>query len=46
MSCAGGPDLVQDGLVLCLDAGNRKSYSGSGTVWKDLASSNNGTLTN
>jgi len=46
MSCAGGPDLVQNGLVLCLDAGNRKSYSGSGTVWKDLASSNNGTLTN
>ena len=46
MSCAGGPDLVQNGLVLCLDAANRKSYSGSGTVWKDLASSNNGTLTN
>jgi hypothetical protein len=46
MSAAAGPDIIQDGLVLCLDAGNKKSYSGSGTVWRDLAGSNNGTLTN
>ena len=37
-----------DGLVLCLDAGNTKSYPGSGTTWSDLISGNgnNGTLTN
>jgi hypothetical protein len=40
------PRIVTDGLVLCLDAANRKSYPGSGTVWRDLAGSNNGTLTN
>ena len=40
-----GPDIVTDGLVLALDAANVKSYPGSGTVWNDLAGSNNGTLT-
>jgi hypothetical protein len=38
---------VTDGLVLALDAGNPKSYPGSGTVWSDLSGNgNNGTLTN
>jgi hypothetical protein len=47
MSVAGGPDLIQDGLVLCLDAANTKSYPGSGTSWVDLSGNgNNGTLTN
>jgi hypothetical protein len=47
MSVAGGPDLIQDGLVLCLDAANTKSYPGSGTSWVDLSrNGNNGTLTN
>jgi hypothetical protein len=42
-----GPKVVTDGLVLCLDAGNSKSYPGSGTTWTDLSGrSNNGTLTN
>jgi len=41
MSVAGGPDLIQDGLVLCLDAANTKSYPGSGTTWKDLSGNNN-----
>ena len=40
------PRIITDGLVLCLDAANRQSYPGSGTVWTDLAGSNNGTLTN
>jgi hypothetical protein len=32
---------------LCLDAGNTKSYPGSGTTWTDLSGNgNNGTLTN
>ena len=46
MSASGGPDLVTNGLVLCLDAADKQSYSGSGTIWRDLAGSNNGTLTN
>ena len=42
-----GPKIVTDGLVLCLDAANRKSYPGSGTAWTDLSGQgNNGTLTN
>lgn len=38
------PKIVTDGLVLCLDAGNRRSYPGSGTAWADL-SGNNGNIT-
>lgn len=40
------PKIVTDGLVLALDAGNRKSYPGSGTTWTDLSNNaNNVTLT-
>ena len=47
MAAASGPNVVEDGLVLALDAGNTKSYPGSGTTWTDLSgNSNNGTLTN
>jgi hypothetical protein len=46
MAFANGPKIVTDGLVLSLDAGDRNSYSGSGTAWNDLVGSNNGTLTN
>lgn len=35
------PRVVTDGLVLCLDAANPKSYSGTGTVWNDLSGNNN-----
>jgi hypothetical protein len=36
-----------NGLVLALDAGNTKSYPGSGTTWTDLSGrSNTGTLEN
>jgi len=39
--------IVTSGLVLALDAANRKSYPGSGTTWTDLSGrSNNGTLEN
>ena len=39
--------IVTSGLVLCLDAGNRKSYPGIGTAWTDLSGrGNTGTLTN
>ncbi len=40
------PNVVTDGLVFAVDAANQKSYPGSGTTWKDLAGSNNLTLTN
>jgi len=46
MGCSSGPDIVEDGLVLCLDAGSKRSYPGTGTTWTDLKGSNNGTLTN
>jgi len=47
MGISGGPDTVQDGLVLSLDAADRNSYPGSGTLWTDLSGNgNNGTLTN
>jgi hypothetical protein len=40
-------DIVRDGLVLNLDAGNLASYPGSGTTWTDVSSNgNNGTLVN
>jgi hypothetical protein len=47
MGISGGPDIVQDGLVLELDAADKNSYPGSGTTWFDLSgNANNGTLTN
>ena len=47
MAIYDNPKIVTDGLILCLDAGNRKSYPGSGTAWSDLSGrGNNGTLTN
>ena len=47
MSLFHSPSIVMNGLSLCLDAGNTKSYPGSGTAWTDLSGrGNNGTLTN
>ena len=41
------PTIIQDGLVVALDAANTKSYPGSGTTWFDISGNgNNGTLTN
>lgn len=41
------PRVVTDGLLLCFDAANIKSYPGSGTSWFDLSGKGNtGTLTN
>lgn len=39
MGIAYNPKIVTDGLTLCLDAGNSKSYPGSGTTWSDLSKS-------
>ena len=33
-----GPQIKTDGLIVCLDANNTKSYPGSGTAWYNLAS--------
>ena len=41
MGLAHSPSVVMNGLILCLDAGNTKSYSGSGTTWSDLSGLNN-----
>ena len=38
--------IITDGLVLCLDAADRNSYVSGSTTWRDVAGSNNGTLTN
>ena len=37
MGLAHSPRIVTDGLVLAFDAGNTKSYPGSGSTWKDLS---------
>lgn len=47
MAAHAGPDAIESGLVLNLDAANLKSYPGSGTAWNDLSGAGNtGTLTN
>ena len=47
MSAYSGPEIIEDGLVICLDAGNPRSYPGTGTTWTDLSGNgNNGTLVN
>ena len=39
--------IIGNGLVFHVDAGNKNSYSGSGTTWTDLSGNGNtGTLTN
>jgi len=42
MSAAAGPDIVQDGLVLCLDAADKKSLLAPPTT--NLANNSNGTI--
>ena len=41
MALSHSPKIVTDGLVLCLDAGDRKSYGGSGTTWTDRSGNSN-----
>jgi hypothetical protein len=40
MGISGGPNMIEDGLVLALDAGDRNSYPGSGTNINDLSVNN------
>jgi len=44
MSYYNGPTIVTNGLILCLDASNPKSYPGSGTTWYDITGRANGTV--
>ena len=47
MGTSYNPSIITDGLVLCLDAANKRSYPGAGTVWTDRsAKQHNGTLVN
>lgn len=47
MALQHSPSIVTSGLVLCVDAGNPRSYSGTGTAWNDaIGSGYNFTLTN
>ena len=47
MSYNNGPRIVTNGLSLLLDAGNNKSYPGTGTSWFDLSGNNyHGSLIN
>lgn len=40
MSLGHGAKIVTDGLILCLDAANPKSYPGAGTTWYDISGNN------
>lgn len=47
MSLFHSPQIITEGLVLHLDAGNPRSYPRSGTAWRDLSRrGSDGTLTN
>jgi hypothetical protein len=47
MACFSGPNVVDDSLVLCLDAANTKSYVYGSNAWTDLSGNgNNGTFHN
>ena len=46
MSYSNGPKILTDGLVLCWDISNPKSYPGTGTTVYDLCGNYNGTLVN
>lgn len=41
MGVFAGPNIVEDGLVLAVDASNTKSYPGSGTTWFDISGNGN-----
>ena len=41
MGTSYNPRIVTDGLILCLDAANKRSYPGSGSTWNDLSGRGN-----
>lgn len=44
MGAFAGPEIINDSLQFYLDAANKKSYPGSGTIWYDLTDNSDGTL--
>lgn len=46
MAASSGPDLIDDGLIFCVDAKNTKSYPGSGSTLSDIGSGVDGTIYN
>lgn len=46
MTVTCNPRIVTNNLILYLDAGNTRSYPGTGTTWTDLGGVNNATLVN
>lgn len=42
----GGENIVTDGLIFRVDAGDTASYGGTGTTWTDVINGNNGTILN
>jgi hypothetical protein len=46
MAVAGGPNIVEDGLVFAVDFANKKSHTSGSTAAKDLVGTNDGTVTN
>ncbi len=41
MGISGGPNIIEDGLILSIDASDKNSYPGSGTNWYDISGNNN-----
>ena len=41
MATSYSPKIVTDGLVVCLDAGDKNSYPGSGATWSDVSGNGN-----
>ena len=47
MGISAGPTIIDDGLVIILDANDKNSYPGTGNIWYDLSGNgNNATLIN
>ena len=46
MGLSHSPRIVTDGLIFCIDPGNKRSYPRSGSTIHDLVGSNNCTMTN
>ena len=46
MGAYGGPDIVEDGLLIAIDAGSERSYSGSGTTVSNIIDNSTYTLQN
>ena len=40
MGISYNPSIVTDGLILCLDAANTRSYAGTGITWTDISGNN------